>query len=172
MRCKRLPVVGEAMSKREAMAATLAFTVTRTIGVSKDGVWEVLGDFGTEHRWTKSVAHCVRDTESVRVGTVRTCTLPKPLMGRTAVREELTEYEPGSALAYRLDGPAGPFVSASSRWSMTDAVGGETLIAVEGFFTARSRGAEILVWPLVKPLLRRLTGRVVAELDAFVAARS
>jgi hypothetical protein len=114
----------------------------------------------------------MRDTEIVRVGTVRTCTLPKPLMGRTAVREELTEYEPGVCSRLPTRRPAGPLVSASSRWSMTDAVGGETLITVEGFFTARSRGAEIFVWPLLKPVLRRLTGGVLAELDAFVAARS
>ena len=154
------------------MPKTLTFAVETTIRAPSDAVWEVLGDFGTEHRWTKSLDHCVRDTDVVRVGTIRTCTLPKPLMGRTAVREELTEYEPGSALAYRLEGSAGPFASASSRWSTTPASGSGTIVTVEGFLTAGSRAAEILVWPLARPMLRRLTRRVVGELETFVLGQS
>jgi hypothetical protein len=46
------------------MPKTLSFTVESTVGASTDAVWEVLGDFGTEHRWTKSLEHCERDTES------------------------------------------------------------------------------------------------------------
>src|ERR687891_432151 len=95
------------------MPKPLSFTVERRVGASRDAVWEVLGDFGTEHRWTKSLEHCERDTDLVRVGTIRTCTLPKPLMGRTSVREQVTEYEPGQALAYLLEGSAGPVSSAA-----------------------------------------------------------
>lgn len=154
------------------MPKKLTFAVESTIGAPPNAVWDVLGDFGTEHRWTKSVAYCARDTDTVGVGTVRNCTLPKPLMGRTAVREELTEYEPGSVLAYRLEGSAGPFASASSRWSTRSRSDGGTIVIVEGFFTARSRAAEIVVWPLARPMLRRLTRRVIGELEAFVLGRS
>jgi hypothetical protein len=93
-------------------------------------------------------------------------------MGRTTVREELTEYEPGRALAYSLEGPAGPFASASSRWSTSPGSDGSTIVCVEGFFTARNRAAEIVVWPLVRPMLRRLTSRVIAELERFVVGQS
>jgi uncharacterized protein YndB with AHSA1/START domain len=154
------------------MRKTLTFAVETTVGASSDVVWDVLGDFGTEHRWTKSLDHCVRDTDVVRVGTVRTCTLPRPLMGRTAVREELTEYEPGAVLAYRLEGSAGPFASASSRWSTVPRSDGGTSVTVQGFFTARSRTAEVLVWPLARPMLRRLTRSVIGELEAFVLRQS
>jgi hypothetical protein len=106
------------------------------------------------------------------VGTIRSCKLPRALIGRTTVREELTEYEPGRALAYRLEGPAGPFASASSRWSTSPGSGGGTIMCVEVFFTARNRAARILVWPLVKPMLRRLTSRVMAELGGFVVGQS
>lgn len=93
-------------------------------------------------------------------------------MGRTAVCEELTEYEPGAVLAYRLEGPAGPFASASSRWSTTPRWDSGTIVTVQGFFTARSRVAEVLVWPLARPMLRRLTRRVIGELEAFVLGQS
>ena len=154
------------------MPKPLSFTVESTVGASSDAVWEVLGDFGTEHRWTKSLEHCERDTDTVRVGTIRTCTLPKPLMGRTSAREELTEYEPGQALAYQLEGSAGPFASASSRWSTTARPDGETVVTVQGFFMARNRAVPILFWPLAKPMLRRLTRRVIGELETFVVRQS
>lgn len=154
------------------MARTLTFKVTRRIGASGAAVWSVLGDFGREHRWTKSVAHCERDTDIVRVGTARTCTLPKPLMGRTKVREELTEYVPGHSLAYTLDGPAGPFASASSRWQTAAEPDGSTFLTVEGVFTPRNFLTRLVVWPLAKPMIRRLTARVIGELEAFVLAEA
>ena len=153
------------------MSKTLTFKVGRTISASSDAIWQVLGDFGTEHRWTKTVDWCTRDTALARVGTVRTCTLPKPLMGRTFVREELTEYQPGSALAYRLEGSAGPFASAASRWSLYSGDDGGTHVGVEGFFTVASPLATILAWPIVKPILQRITRLVIDELAAFVTAR-
>lgn len=152
------------------MSHLLTFKVTRKVGAPAAAVWRVLGDFGREHRWTKSLAHCERDTETVSVGTARTCTLPKPLMGRTNVREELTEYLPGRSLAYQLDGPAGPFSSASSRWLTAAGPGGTTVLTVEGFFTPRNWLARFVVWPIAKPMIRRLTARVIGELEAFVVA--
>ena len=156
---------------RGHMSKTLTFKVGRTISAPSDAIWQVLGDFGTEHRWTKTLDRCDRDTAIPQVGMVRTCTLPKPLMGRSFVREELTEYQPGSALAYRLEGSAGPFASAASRWSLYSGDDGGTHVRVEGFFTVASPLATILVWPIVKPILQRITRLVVDELAAFVTAR-
>lgn len=152
------------------MAGQLRFTVSRTVQAPVGAIWQVLGDFGTEHRWSKQLNHCARDTDTVGVGTVRTCTLPKALMGRTQVREALTEYVPGTALAYALDGGAGPFASAASRWSTRPAPGDSTVVTVDGFLTARNRLARFLLWPLAKPMLRRLTRRVIGELEVFVAS--
>lgn len=66
--------------------------------------------------------------------------------------EELTEYEPGAVVAYRLEGSAGPFASASSRWSTTPRSDSATIVTVQGFFTARDAGfAEVS-----HPTLRRV----------------
>lgn len=130
-------------------------------------VWDVLGDFGNEHVWTRTVKHCSRDTQRPRVGTVRTCTLPKPLMGRTHAREELVEFEPGAALGYKLEGSAGPFATAASRWSTRPSADGGTIVTVEGRFTA-GRATRWFLWPLTKPMLGRLTAGVLRELDAHV----
>jgi hypothetical protein len=154
------------------MPAVLHFSVTRTMPVPSHQVWLVLGDFGTEHRWTRSVSACQRDTATVGVGTVRTCALPKPLMGRTHAREQLIEYQPGVALAYELDGPAGPFASAASRWSTRAISRSSTVVTVEGRFEARNVLARMLVWPIAKPFLRRLTFGVLGDLEEFVLLQS
>lgn len=151
-------------------ARTLEFSVTEQVRAPNHAVWALLGDFGNEHRWTRTLSRCERDTAEVRVGTVRTCTLPKPLMGRTHAREELTEFEPGVALAYVLDGPAGPFLTASSRWSTKPEADGTTLVTVEGRFTPRNWLSRFLLWPLAKPMIERLTRSVVRELEAFAAS--
>lgn len=75
---------------------------------------------------------------------------------------------PGTALAYALDGPAGPFSSAASRWTTNPVSDDSTVLTVEGFFTPRNRVAQILIWPLAKPVLRRLTHGVIGELEEFV----
>ncbi|MGH2988528.1 MAG: SRPBCC family protein [Microbacterium sp.] len=60
--------------------------MTHVIAAPNEAVLRVVGDFGAEHRWTKTVDDCVRDTADVRVGTVRSCrrTGPRP---RLAVRQ-------------------------------------------------------------------------------------
>ena len=149
---------------------TLRVSTTRVIDAPPASVWRVLGDFGTEHRWTRSVSFCERDTPDVRVGTVRSCRLPRPLMGRTEARETLTEYGPERALAYRLDGAAGPFASAASRWTVAPAPEGGTRLRVEGIFEPKHWAARVFAWPLAKPYIRRVMRSVAGELDAYVTA--
>lgn len=148
----------------------VGFRIERRLRASPDEAWRVLGDFGREHEWTTSVRACTRDTTDVRIGTRRTCQLPRPLMGRTEATETLVEYEPGRALAYELEGPAGPFARAWSRWSIAPASDGASVLAVEGRFVPKNWAARHVAWPLARPMIRRLTRRVMAELDAHVAA--
>ena len=147
----------------------VGFRVSHVVGASNDRVWGVLGDFGNEHRWTKSLTHCERDTATVQVGTWRTCVLPRPLMGRTRVRERLVEFAHCSALAYELEGGAGPFAKARSRWSTLERSDGTTELTVVGEFVPRG-WIGYAVWPLSKPAVKGLTRRVIGELDSFIAS--
>lgn len=146
----------------------LTIQATRSVVVPNDAVWRVLGDFGTEHRWSRTLSKCERDTPDVRVGTTRVCTLPRPVMGRTEARERLVEFDPGRALAYVLDGSAGPFSSAGSRWSTRVDAAGRTEITVEGRFEPKNALVKILVWPLARLYVRRLIRRTLVELEAFL----
>lgn len=148
----------------------LSFTIREPVHAPPEAVWAVLGDFGTEHRWSSSLAYCERTTDVVAVGTARICTLPKPLMGRLQVREELTEYTPGEALAYALDGAAGPFATAASRWAVVRGSDDQTIVSVTGTFMPRARWVRF-VWPLVRFMVARLARQSVGELQSFVLKR-
>ena len=90
-------------------------------------------------------------------------------MGRTKATETLTEYEPGRSLGYILQGDAGPFATARSRWSIATGLDGATEVTVEGHFLPKNWAARHLAWPLAKPMIVRLTRKVLDELAAHLA---
>jgi uncharacterized protein YndB with AHSA1/START domain len=143
----------------------------RHLDASPAEVWAVLGDFGNEHRWAPTLAHCTRDTETIRVGTVRSCTLAKPLLGRTSVEEELTEYEPGRALAYQLRGGAGPFRTAGGRWEIYADEDG-TFVSVTGRFVPRNAVVGFLFGGLARLTARRAARRSLSDLATYLTAPS
>jgi hypothetical protein len=71
-------------------------------------------------------------------------------MGRSEVQEVLTEFEPEKSLAYALDGPAGPFSSAFSRWSVRPLPDGATAVTVSGRLEPRNWMVRLFVWPIAK----------------------
>jgi uncharacterized protein YndB with AHSA1/START domain len=133
-------------------------------------VWSILGDFGTEHRWASQLRHCQRSSDVVRVGTVRSCTLARPIMGRSSVDEELVEFEPGKALSYRLRGGAGPFRSAEGRWTISPD-GAGALVEVSGRFEPRSAVIGFLFGNLARAAARRAARRALDDLAIFAETR-
>lgn len=129
----------------------------------------LLGDFGTEHHWASQLKHCRRNTDMVRVGTVRSCTLARPMMGRSAVDEELIEFDPGKGLSYRLRGGAGPFRYAEGRWTISPD-GAGTLVEVSGRFEPRSALIGILFGGLACAAATRAAQRAVDDLTMYIEA--
>jgi hypothetical protein len=41
----------------------VTFAVTCAVDAPNETVWKVIGDFGTEHRWTRTLTECERDTD-------------------------------------------------------------------------------------------------------------
>lgn len=154
------------------VSRSLQLSTTRIVGVSNEAVWRVLGDFGTEHRWTRTLTSCERDTATVGVGTVRVCKLSRPLMGRTEAREMLTEFDSERVLAYRLDGPAGPFATAASRWSTRREAPNSTAITVRGDFEAQNWATLYFVWPLARIMIRGVMARVLGELEDYLTTQA
>lgn len=148
----------------------IEISARRTLRADPALVWSILGDFGTEHRWASQLRHCRRNTNTVRVGTVRSCTLAKPLMGRSTVDEELVDFEPGRALSYKLRGGAGPFRSAEGRWTVRPGRGG-TFVEVSGRFEPRSAVIGFIFGGLARAAARRAARRALDDLATFVETR-
>jgi len=139
----------------------------RLIQAAVARVWSVVGDFGNEHKWASQLKHCQRNTETVRVGSVRSCTLAKPLMGRAAVEEVLIDYEPGKTLSYRLRGAAGPFRSAEGRWTLRADANG-TFVEVGGHFQPRNAFVAVLFGRLARAVAVRAARRALHDLADYV----
>jgi D-proline reductase (dithiol) PrdB len=143
----------------------------RLIRAPLDRVWSVVGDFGHEDRWARNIRQSARDTADVVVGTVRSLTLARPLMGRNQVEEVILAVEPGQLLAYRLRGGAGPFASAESYWHF-QAEDGETLVIIEGRFTPRNALLGLLVRGIAKAAVGRALDGTLRELAAYAEGRT
>jgi D-proline reductase (dithiol) PrdB len=102
----------------------------------------------------------------VGVGTVRTLTLARPLIGRNRVEEVIVAVEPGQLLAYRLRGGAGPFASAESHWRLQAEDDG-TLVIIEGRFTLRNALLMLLVCGIAKAAVGRALDGTLRELAAY-----
>lgn len=77
-------------------------------------VWAALADFGAIARWAPIVDHsCLMSDQAEAVGAVR-----RIQTGRTTVVERVTEWSPGSALAYRIEGLPPVLRSVSNRWTI------------------------------------------------------
>jgi len=142
----------------------------RSVRAAPAVVWSVLGDFGTEHRWASQLRRCQRDTDTVRVGSIRACLLAKSVMGRAAVEEELIDYVPGKTLAYRLRGSAGPFRSAEGRWSLTPECGG-TFVEVSGRFQPYNALVGLLLGRFARASARRAARRALDDLANYFEAQ-
>jgi hypothetical protein len=81
--------------------------------------------------------------------------------------ETLTEFAPGRALAYCLEGPVGPFAKASSRWSTSPDTHPAAVVTVEGRFEPKSGAVRVFVWPVAQLMLRRTTDPVLRELESY-----
>jgi hypothetical protein len=151
----------------------LRFAVSRTARAPNAAVWRVLGDFGTEHRWNTSVSECRRNTESVRVGTVL-CG-PAPCQSRSwatprgGAPHGIRPGRGARVCARTAGGPVllgvQPVVDETSRRRCN-------YVTVEGRFAPRNRWVRFVVWPLATLMLRRLTRRVIGELETSVVAQS
>ena len=73
---------------------------SRTIAAEPQEVWDVLADFGSISSWADNVDHsCILNHGGGPVGTTR-----RVQIGRNALVERITEFDPPAALAYDVEG--------------------------------------------------------------------
>ena len=89
---------------------------SRTIAAPPQAIWDVLADFGSLSSWADGVNHsCIlnRGPDGVPVGTTR-----RVQVGRNALVERITEFDPPAALAYDIEGLPSRLRTVVNRWAL------------------------------------------------------
>lgn len=94
--------------------AVAAIDRSRTIAADPHAVWEVLADFGSISAWANNIDHsCILNHGDEPLGTTR-----RVQIGRNALVETITEFDPLRALAYDVDGLPKRVRRFANRWSL------------------------------------------------------
>lgn len=99
---------------------------TRTIAARVDEIWDVLADFGSISSWADNVDHsCILNHGSDPVGTTR-----RVQIGRNALVERITEFDPTWALAYDVEGLPKRLHRFNNRWTLRRVQEGHTVVTL------------------------------------------
>jgi len=131
---------------------------SRSIAADPNAVWDVLADFGSISSWADNIDHsCILNHGDEPIGTTR-----RVQIGRNALVEQITEFEPARTLAYDVDGLPKRLRRFNNRWSLRPADNGTTIVTL-------TSTVEIGSGPLQK-LAERLVCRVqVRQSDLMLA---
>ena len=96
---------------------------SRTIAADPRAVWDVLADFGSISAWARNIDHsCILNQGDEPLGTTR-----RVQIGRNALVETITEFDPARALAYEVDGLPARVRRFTNRWSLRPSGDGTTV---------------------------------------------
>jgi hypothetical protein len=99
---------------------------SRTIAAEPREVWDVLADFGSISSWADNIDHsCILNHGSEPVGTTR-----RVQIGRNALVERITEFDPTWALAYDVEGLPKRLRRFTNRWTLRRIHGGDTVVTL------------------------------------------
>lgn len=127
-------------------------------------IWAALADFGRIVDWAPNVSHSVLTTEQAEgIGTAR-----RVQVGRQALIETVTIWEPERSLAYAIDGLPPLVAGVTNRWDLAADLDGTfvtlTSIIDPGDGAKGKIGARVLTVPLGKA-----SAGMVDGLAAFLA---
>ena len=131
---------------------------SRSIAADPNAVWDVLADFGSISSWADNIDHsCILNHGGEPIGTTR-----RVQIGRNALVEQITEFEPTRALGYDVEGLPKRLRRFNNRWSLRPADNGTTIVTI-------TSTVEIGSGPLQK-LAERVACRVqVRQSDLMLA---
>ena len=129
-----------------------------TVAAPVDAVWDVLARFADISRWASNVSQSNLLTDGpVGPGTVR-----RVQVGRAALRETITVWEPGRELGYEITGLPAVVTSARNTWTLrADGAGTRVTLTCE----VTTRGG-----PLVDRLVARQVGKAGDQLTESLGA--
>jgi Polyketide cyclase / dehydrase and lipid transport len=99
---------------------------SRSVAAEPKEVWDVLADFGSISSWADNIDHsCILNHSSDPVGTTR-----RVQIGRNALVERITEFDPTWTLAYDVEGLPKRVRRFNNRWTLRAAQNGTTVVTL------------------------------------------
>jgi Polyketide cyclase / dehydrase and lipid transport len=124
---------------------------SRTIAAEPKDVWEVLADFGSISFWADNVDHsCILNHGDEPVGTTR-----RVQIGRNALVERITEFDPTWALSYDVEGLPKRLRRLTNRWTLRRVHAGNTVVTLTSTVEIGSRSVQKLAERTVCRVLAR-----------------
>ncbi|MGF1596886.1 MAG: SRPBCC family protein [Acidimicrobiales bacterium] len=92
------------------------FTERTTINASRQDVWAALADIGTIATWNPGLIKSHRTNDIDGVGGGRHCDIST----KHSLTEHVVEFEPGTAITFRITDTTLPFKTADIAFTLTD----------------------------------------------------
>ena len=133
---------------------------SRTVAAGPKEVWDVLADFGSISSWADNVDHsCILNQTSEHVGTTR-----RVQIGRNALVERITEFDPTWTLAYDVEGLPKRVHRFNNRWTLRAAQNGATVVTLTSTVEIGSNSMQKLAERALCRLLLRQNDALLAGL--------
>lgn len=129
-----------------------------SVAAPVDMVWDLLAGFADISGWATSVSQ----SSLLTAGPPGPGTVRRVQVGRAALRETITAWEPGRTLAYDIAGLPAIVTAASNTWTLAPD-GAGTSVTLTG--RVETRGG-----PLVARLVARQLGKAGDDLTGSLAA--
>jgi hypothetical protein len=127
---------------------------SRTIAAEAQAIWDVLADFGAVSSWADIAEHsCLLSpaAQAVGVGTAR-----RVQVGRDALVERITDFDPPRAIAYDVQGFPRPIRRLNNRWTLSPTTGGTLVTLTTTLEIGQNRLQRLAESALVRFLTKQL----------------
>ena len=133
---------------------------SRTIVADPHAVWDVLADFGSISSWADNVDHsCILVQGNEPVGTTR-----RVQIGRNALVETITEFDPSRVIAYDVDGLPKRVRRFTNRWSVRPTGKDATIVTLTSTVEIGSGAVQKLIERAVRRVQTRQSDIMLAGL--------
>ncbi len=106
-------------AKRRSDEMSEKIDVSVTIEASKDAAWALLADYGNPHKYVGGIVDAYLTTEQTSgVGMTRHCTLPRMMMMKQYIVEEISAWDEGKSFAYIVTDTTAPITDGILEWSV------------------------------------------------------
>lgn len=127
---------------------------SRTIAAEAQAIWDVLADFGAISSWADIAEHsCLLSpaAQGVGVGTAR-----RVQVGRDALVERITDFDPPHTLAYDVQGFPRQLRRLNNRWTLSPTTGGTVVTLTTTIEIGQNRLQRLAESALTRFLIKQL----------------